>query len=154
MAYITPPFSCVVRFTSFFFVVFAGILLLANYQRAVVDAKQRKTWLKNVSYFIGKVYSIFIRGIKRLTLQLSIFLRGMFGVKRMVQQQRLETIKKDQTSTKETPNDIIRRCVYIIPTVERTYHSRHISNCRFFFLLHLCQQTERSKQSRSYHKTL
>jgi len=132
VAYITPPFSCVVRFTSFFFVVFAGILLLSNYQRAVVDAKQRKTWLKNVSYFIGKVYSIFIRGIKRFTLQLSIFLRGMFGVKRMVQQQRLETIKKDQTSTKETPNDIIRRCVYIIPTVERTYHSRHISNCRFF----------------------
>jgi magnesium-transporting ATPase (P-type) len=82
---------------------------LPAYQRAVIDQPDQKNWLKNVIFSIGKVISVFFRILKRVMLQFNITLRGVFGFKRMIQQQRLENLNEETSSKKETPNDLIRR---------------------------------------------
>ena len=82
---------------------------LPAYQRAVVDQPDQKHWLKNVLYSICKVTSVFFRILKRFMLQFNITLRGVFGFKRMIQQQRLENLNEETSSKKETPNDLKRR---------------------------------------------
>ena len=69
---------------------------LPNYQRAVVDQAEGKflLFIKDLWLTLGKATKAFFQVVRCFFLQMNIFIRGMFGCKRSIQQQRLESINK------------------------------------------------------------
>lgn len=82
---------------------------LSSYQRAVVDQNLEKSFVRNTLYRIGRVLSSFVFIFKKLILETNIFLRGSLGMKRIVQQERLEMMVETEQNKRETPTDLRRR---------------------------------------------
>lgn len=65
--------------------------------------------MRNTLYRIGRVLSSFVFIFKKLILETNIFLRGSLGMKRIVQQERLEMMVETEQNKRETPTDLRRR---------------------------------------------
>lgn len=65
--------------------------------------------MRNTLYRIGIVLSSFVFIFKKLILETNIFLRGSLGMKRIVQQERLEMMVETEKNKRETPTDLRRR---------------------------------------------